>query len=67
MQDTICECLTQNKSIELLAFTVKYIYNLIYTTPLTYSNTSLSKSDKLLNHCMKNLIGFNPIKKKPVY
>lgn len=67
IQDTICECLTQNSSVELLAFTLKFLCNLIETVPLAYHNSSLGRSDKLLKDCLRNLQKFKPIKKVPVY
>lgn len=67
VQDTICECLSSNRSTDLLAFAIKFIYNLIDTLPKDYPNSGLVHSVKLVKKCLDNLSEFKPLKKVPVY
>jgi hypothetical protein len=67
VQDTICDCLSKNKSIELLAFAIKFITNLVPTLVISYPQSALPKSDKLLRECIVNLESFKPMKKVPIY
>ena len=68
VQDAICECLSKNRSIEILGFTLKFLLNLIYTFGKTDpSSTELKNSSKLLRESLNNLSNFQAMKKVPIY
>ena len=67
IQDNICSCISQNKSVDLLMFTFKFMYNLIFTYGEDKEGKAINNSGKLMNECLANLPKFKPIKKVPVY
>ena len=65
LRDVLSECLSVNRSVDTLLFTVKFMYNLLIN--FTGEGTGIFQSSKIICECLKNLAKFKPTKKVPVY